>query len=187
MDARWFASILLLLLFGTVTRADLPGRNGPVGPPRIPDPPPLSSAKLVLERGAEGKNVRIILPRRLLVAGEFPKSVIAQNEGDARFRTVVAGIALTCSIALAGLWLFRYRGKKQQVVKFAGIFSISLFMIGCGLFRNLFDSGHPHEGTSQRVMLGSANAFIETTEGGDAVKVILPPDLDLKQEEKSRK
>jgi hypothetical protein len=116
------AGPFLVLLVAAPVFADLPRPPWAPKPDRfrhleLPPQPPQPTVPLVIEASDSVKEPRLKIPRKLLgqlrAQADHAGPDLAVNQAGASFRTVVAGIALSLSLAAGGLWLVRTRGRAR--------------------------------------------------------------------------
>jgi hypothetical protein len=177
----------VLFLLGALTAAH--GNEAAPQRPRRPE----GERKEVLPRGARRvsltvevddrvKEARLQIPANLLPPAAPPAR--GADAGPWHLPTVVAGLALTLSLASGGLWLLR-RGTTRRVA--AGALLLGLFALGgAALFANapilnVFERPPPKPPAPQApptlllpadVRL-SPNIVVEVVEKGDGIKLIV--------------
>lgn len=104
------AGLLVLLGAAAGARADLAPFGGGRRPPPPPPPPAAAVVILVDDKAPEP---RLEIPRKLLanlrVSADGAEDGTRRAEARPAWHTILAGVALSCSLALGGLWLVRAR------------------------------------------------------------------------------
>ncbi|HZY84544.1 MAG TPA: hypothetical protein VFE78_06920 [Gemmataceae bacterium] len=176
----------VLFLLGALTAA----HGNEAAPPRERIPP--RERKEVLPRGARRATLtvevddRVKEPRLQIPANLLPAAApaTAPRKADAwHLPTVVAGVALTLSLASGGLWLLR-RGTTRRAA--AGALLLALFALGgTALFADIPGPGQRARprppapaGPLPTLLLPadvrlSPNIVVEVVEKGDGVKLIV--------------
>jgi hypothetical protein len=171
----------VLFLLGALT-----AHGNEAAPPRERVPP--RGRKEVLPRGARRvsltvevddrvKEMRLQIPANLLPPAA--PAAPARGAGAWHLPTVVAGVALTLSLATGGLWLLR-RGTTRRAA--AGALLLGLFALGGALLADVPVRPRPRPpappGPLPTLLLPadvklSPNIVLEVVEKGDGVKLIV--------------
>lgn len=188
MNARWLSlAFLLSLMTATAAVADLPLYERPNPPPRRVNPPspvveevPLKIKHGTLPDKYEGAEARIIIPKHILLKIAQKQSASTGDAWDAPrtqpWSTVLAGIALAVAAA-SGIWVLRRR--EARVVATGAL----LVVVSCAAWNLVHgDLIIPGGKDSRRPPAKpdlpprpTPTIIIETSDGGDAVTLILKP------------
>ncbi len=125
-----------------------------------------------LERNPKCQLVRILLPQDLLETASIQQQDTTEDYA-LEARTWVAGAALSLAMAVAGLWLLRYRSQPRRALRFAAVLGVSLTLIGCELL-SMFRG--EVEAAPERELLAQGTASVEKSDN-DAVRIIFPAAL----------
>jgi hypothetical protein len=199
MKAFTIALACLVVLLGTAAggRADLAPFGGGRRPPPPPPPP---AAPVVILVDDKAQEPRLEVPRKLLAnlrasAEDGADDGTRRAEARPAWHTILAGIALSCSLALGGLWLVRARYRPGAKAALLLLTTVVLLGVGAGCLWADIPSpfGRPRprppapaepEKLPEGVVL-SEKVPIQVVERGEAVRLIVPREQLARVLEKS--
>lgn len=161
--AQIWADVAPPCLLGFFRRGQRDQRFPPPQPPADPE------HELVIVRDPEAKVAELRVPRRLLAAEAAPA---------VSPRHALAGLAIAVGFVAGGLWCLRFRGatipRKKLVV--AGV--MTLLLVGGLTVVSVADANMPPpQYLPPTVELGSVEVTVVMVEEGNALQLVLPPEI----------
>jgi hypothetical protein len=176
---RWLASLVLLMSAATHVWADGPVPFCLGRPNRFPNvintepkTAPERECDLVIVRDASVKDAELRIPQRMMVADTG-----APQNGT---RTAMAGLALSAACVAGGLWCLRHRPREIPKKKLLiGVAVVALLFVAVTLVSYSEANGQdaPARIVMPTVQLGDIAVNVRIVDQGDAVELVLPPEL----------
>ena len=172
---RWIASLVLLTSATTPVWADacFHPRQIFVLENRGERPYPTAPEHdLVIVRDPSVKEAELRIPRRMMVAdGSAPAGTT---------RTVMVGLALSAAFVGGGLWCLRFRPREVPRKKLA--IGVAVIVVLYAVLSQVgFSEANPPEPPTRIVLptvqLGDIAVNVRFVDQGDAVELVLPPEL----------
>ncbi len=171
---RWFASLVLLLSATTHVWADACFHNPFVrreGPWSV-QPAPAPEYDLVIVRDPNVKEAELRIPRQMMIADASTPS--------GGTRTAMVGLALSAAFVGGGLWCMRFRPREIPKKKLlVGVAVIVVLYAALTLVS--YSEANPPEPQSRIVLpttqLGDIAVNVRIVDQGDAVELVVPPEL----------
>jgi len=182
----WLLALLLLPLGWLPARADIPPRPrpNPPAPVPIPAPAPSKEVNVVVELDPNAKEPRLIVPRSIVTKrgalDTADDTRLTDADSPSQRHIIIAGIALALAVACGGLWLVRKN-------RLNGTGLVLLLAMIAGMAGGAIALANPPPPPTppkpvpppavNLVKLYDGKVKVETPAEGDAIKLIISPEM----------
>lgn len=176
----FFVVALILVLSAGPAVADLvvPGqeRRGPAKRPVRP----AAQTPLRVEVDPQATQCELILPRKFLNIDDRGSEAAPQSPEQGRWGTLLGGLALSCTMMIAGVWIARRRGNAKLpvlLVVAAGLSGAAASVLWADVIPFSGPRPRPPVVSPQPgvAVIGADRVAIRVVDSGEEVRLVVPP------------